>query len=38
MNKFKFERLVICKKTMDSGEEIDVLSASFPEKETYNLS
>ncbi|OBX25028.1 four helix bundle protein [Gelidibacter algens] len=38
MNKFKFENLIIWQKAMDLGEEIDVLTASFPDKEKYNLS
>ena len=38
MNKFKFEKLIICQKAMDFGEEIDKLSDKFPEKEKFNLS
>ena len=38
MNKFKFEKLIIWQKAMDLGEEIDVLTEAFPEKEKYNLS
>lgn len=38
MNKFKFEKLIIWQKAMDFGEEIDVLTETFPDKEKYNLS
>jgi len=36
--KFKFEKLIIWQKAMDFGEEIDILSETFPEKEKFNLS
>ncbi|HKK12009.1 MAG TPA: four helix bundle protein [Flavobacteriaceae bacterium] len=36
--KFKFKKLIIWQKAMDFGEEIDVLSETFPEKEKFNLS
>jgi len=35
---FKFEKLLICKKAMDFGEEIYLLTETFPKKEMYNLS
>jgi len=35
---FKFEKLIIWQKAMDLGEDINVLSDSFPKKEVYNLS
>lgn len=38
MNKFKFEKLIIWQKAMDLGEEIDVLTEAFPDKEKFNLS
>lgn len=38
MNKFKFEKLIIWQKVMDFGEEIEVLSEKFPDKEKFNLS
>ena len=38
LNKFKFEKLIIWQKAMDFGDEIDVLSDSFPDKEKFNLS
>lgn len=38
MNKFKFEKLIIWQKAMDLGEEIDVLTEDFPDKEKFNLS
>ena len=34
---FKFEKLIIWQKAMDFGEEILILSNSFPQKEIYNL-
>ena len=37
MNKFKFEKLIIWQKAMDFGEEIDLLTNDFPEKEKFNL-
>ena len=36
--KFKFERLNIWQNAMDLGEELNILSESFPKKEIYNLS
>ena len=36
--KFKFEKLIIWQKAMDFGEEINVMTNSFPKKEMYNLS
>ncbi len=36
-NKFKFESLIIWKKAMNLGEEIDQISSSFPKKEIFNL-
>ena len=36
--KFKFEKLIIWQKAMDFGEDINVLSETFPEKEKFNLS
>ena len=38
MDKFKFEKLIIWQKAMDFGEEIDVMTETFPEKEKFNLS
>jgi four helix bundle protein len=35
---FKFEKLIIWQKAMDFGEEINLLTAKFPQKEIYNLS
>ena len=35
---FKFEKLLIWQKAMDFGEEIYLLTESFPKKEMYNLS
>ena len=35
---FKFEKLIIWKKAMDFGEEINILSVGFPKREMYNLS
>lgn len=34
---FKFEKLIICQKSMDFGEEIFNLSQKFPKDEVYNL-
>lgn len=34
---FKFEKLIIWQKSMDFGEEIQSISATFPQKEIYNL-
>ena len=36
--KFKFEKLIIWQKAMDFGEEIFILTKSFPKDEMYNLS
>ena len=36
--KFKFEGLLIWQNAMELGEEINLLSDSFPKKEIYNLS
>jgi four helix bundle protein len=36
--KFKFEKLVIWQDAMKFGEEINILTDSFPPKELYNLS
>ena len=38
MNTFKFEKLIIWQKAIDFGEEINVLTETFPDKEKYNLS
>ncbi|MDD7914518.1 four helix bundle protein [Polaribacter ponticola] len=35
---FKFENLIIWQKSMDLGENMNVLSKSFPKEEVYNLS
>ena len=35
---FKFEKFIIWQKAMDLGEEINVIAASFPKNELYNLS
>jgi four helix bundle protein len=35
---FKFEKLIIWQKAMDLGEEIHVMTKSFPKDEIYNLS
>ena len=35
---FKFEKLLIWQKAMDFGEEIYLLTETFPKKEMYNLS
>ena len=35
---FKFEKLLIWQKAMDFGEEIYILTETFPKKEMYNLS
>ena len=37
-NRFKFEKLLIWQKAMHFGEEVNLLSDSFPKKEIYNLS
>jgi len=34
---FKFESLIIWQKAMRLGEEINILSDQFPQKEIYNL-
>lgn len=36
--KFKFEKLLIWQKAMDFGEDMHVLSQTFPKIKTYNLS
>jgi len=36
--KFKFEKLIIWQKAMNLGDDIDILSDSFPKKEMFNLS
>lgn len=38
MDKFKFEKLPIWQKAMGLGEEIDILTHAFLDKEKYNLS
>lgn len=38
MDKFKFEKLIIWQRAMDFAEDIDKISISFPEKESFNLS
>ncbi len=35
---FKFERLIIWQKSMDFGEEINLICKNFPKHEMYNLS
>ena len=35
---FKFEKLLIWQKAMDFGEEVYLLTETFPKKEMYNLS
>ncbi|MCU0334023.1 MAG: four helix bundle protein [Chitinophagaceae bacterium] len=35
---FKFEKLEVWQEAMNLGEDVDKLSASFPQKELYNLS
>jgi four helix bundle protein len=35
---FKFEKLLIWQKAMDFGEDIYILTETFPQKEIYNLS
>ena len=35
---FKFENLIIWQKSMDLGEEMNLLTNNFPQKEVYNLS
>ena len=35
---FKFEKLSVWQKAMDLGDEINLLSETFPKKEVYNLS
>ena len=37
-SRFKFEKLVIWQKAMDFGEDVNLISDSFPKKELYNLS
>ena len=36
--KFKFEDLIIWQKGMDLGEDMNMIAASFPKGELYNLS
>lgn len=36
-HKFKFEKLIIWQKAMTFGEDINILSESFPKKEMFNL-
>jgi len=36
--KFKFENLIIWQQAIEIGEDIDMLSKKFPDKEVYNLS
>lgn len=36
--RFKFEKLIIWQKTMDIGDDIDIMADNFPKKEIYNLS
>jgi four helix bundle protein len=38
MEKFKFEKLLVWQKAMDLGENMNLLTSSFPKKEVYNLS
>lgn len=38
MNGFKFEKLIIWQKAMELGENINILSSDFPQKEIYNRS
>jgi len=35
---FKFEKLIIWQKSMDFGEEINLICKNFPKHEMYNLS
>ncbi|WP_298881024.1 four helix bundle protein [uncultured Polaribacter sp.] len=35
---FKFENLIIWQKSMDLGEQMNILSKAFPKEEIYNLS
>ena len=35
---FKFENLLIWQKSMDLGEQMNILSKGFPKEEIYNLS
>ncbi len=35
--KFKFEKLLIWHRAMDLGDEIDLMTEKFPEKEKFNL-
>lgn len=37
-NRFKFKKLLIWKKALDFGEDVNLLSDSFPKKEICNLS
>ncbi len=36
--KFKFEKLLIWQRAMNLGDEMDILSSKFPDKEKFNLS
>jgi len=36
--KFKFEKLIIWQKAMDFGEDINLMTEKFPQKEIFNLS
>ena len=36
--KFKFEKLIIWQRAMNLGDDIDIMSDSFPKKEMFNLS
>ena len=36
--KFKFEKLMIWQRAMNLGDEIDIMTNSFPKKEIFNLS
>ncbi|WP_396603250.1 four helix bundle protein [Algibacter sp. R77976] len=38
MSKFKFEKLLIWQKSMNLGEDINLMIDDFPKKELYNLS
>ncbi|WP_258097596.1 four helix bundle protein [Marinoscillum pacificum] len=35
--RFKFEKLLIWQKAMDFGEELNLSTSNFPQKELYNL-
>ena len=36
--KFKFEKLIIWQRAMNLGDEIDIMTNSFPKKKIFNLS